>query len=143
MIVKGASCLIIQHTIPPFFINNLIILLPPAPGGVYIVMYTIKIVSPEIKDRGTVVPVNPNTEDVAMSEAKACKSCGMNLPGDFSGDICPGCGLTYWKCGNCGFLVTAPVGPDTCPSCKEKCEFKNVTCYTPECGGPGNIDPRL
>jgi hypothetical protein len=24
-----------------------------------------------------------------------------------------------------------------------KCEFKNVTCYTPECGGPGNIDPRL
>ncbi|MEN8232872.1 MAG: rubredoxin-like domain-containing protein [Thermodesulfobacteriota bacterium] len=51
--------------------------------------------------------------------------------------------MTYWKCGNCGFLLTAPVGPDTCPSCKEKCEFKNVTCYTPECGGPGNVDPRL
>ncbi|MFC1826525.1 rubredoxin-like domain-containing protein [Thermodesulfobacteriota bacterium] len=51
--------------------------------------------------------------------------------------------MTYWKCGNCGFLLTAPVGPDTCPSCKEKCEFKNVTCYTPECGGPGNIDPQL
>jgi len=79
-----------------------------------------------------------------MSDVKkACKNCGINLPGDFSGDICPGCGLTYWKCGNCGFLVTAAVGPDTCPSCKQKCEFKNVTCYTPECGGPGNIDPRL
>jgi rubrerythrin len=89
------------------------------------------------------MPVKPNTEEATMSDAKACKNCGINLPGDFSGDICPGCGLTYWKCGNCGFLVTAPVGPDTCPSCKEKCEFKNVTCYTPECGGPGNIDPRL
>ena len=32
-----------------------------------------------------------------MSDAKACKNCGQNLPGDFSGDICPGCGLTYWK----------------------------------------------
>jgi hypothetical protein len=23
------------------------------------------------------------------------------------------------------------------------CAFRNVTCYTPECGGPENIDPRL
>ena len=78
-----------------------------------------------------------------MSDAKSCANCGQNLGSDYSGALCPGCGLTYWKCGNCGFLVTAPVGPDTCPSCKEKCEFKNVTCYTPECGGPGNVDPRL
>jgi len=82
-------------------------------------------------------------EDGIMSDAKSCANCGQSLPGDFSGALCPGCGLTYWKCGNCGFLLTAPVGPDTCPSCKEKCEFKNVTCYTPECGGPGNIDPQL
>ena len=86
---------------------------------------------------------NKYTEDGIMSDAKSCANCGINLSGDFSGDLCPGCGLTYWKCGNCGFLLTAPVGPDTCPSCKEKCEFKNVTCYTPECGGPGNVDPRL
>jgi hypothetical protein len=33
--------------------------------------------------------------------------------------------------------------PETCPNCKEKCEFVNVTCYTPDCGGPGKIDPRL
>ena len=78
-----------------------------------------------------------------MSDAKSCANCGQGLSGDYSGGLCPSCGLTYWKCGNCGFLVTAPVGPDTCPSCKEKCEFKNVTCYTPECGGPGNVDPRL
>lgn len=78
-----------------------------------------------------------------MSDAKSCANCGQSLPGEFSGALCPGCGLTYWKCGNCGFLLTATVGPDTCPSCKKKCEFKNVTCYTPECGGPGNVDPRL
>ncbi len=24
-----------------------------------------------------------------------------------------------------------------------KGDFKNITCYTPACGGPGNIDPRL
>jgi hypothetical protein len=35
------------------------------------------------------------------------------------------------------------VPPDTCSQCNEKCDFLNVTCYTPECGGPGHIDPRL
>ena len=48
-----------------------------------------------------------------------------------------------YKCGNCGYLHTAVSPPDICPSCKQKCEFKNVTCYKPECGGPGNIDPQL
>jgi hypothetical protein len=33
--------------------------------------------------------------------------------------------------------------PEECPECKEKCEFFNITCYTPECGGPGHIDSRL
>jgi rubredoxin len=51
--------------------------------------------------------------------------------------------LTYWKCAKCGFLITASIPPDVCPECGEKCDFLNVTCYTPECGGPGNIDPRL
>lgn len=72
-----------------------------------------------------------------------CDHCGFTASGKFSGDICPKCGLTYWKCSHCGFLVTAAMPPETCPECKEKCEFLNVTCYTPECGGPGNIDPRL
>lgn len=73
----------------------------------------------------------------------SCAHCGFTSSGKFAGDICPQCGLTYWKCGNCGFLITAAAPPETCPECQTKCEFKNVTCYTPECGGPGTIDPRL
>ena len=50
-----------------------------------------------------------------------------------------------WKCEKCGYTfdaeATKPV-PETCPSCKEKCEFLNVTCYVPECGMKGQ-DPRL
>jgi rubredoxin len=48
-----------------------------------------------------------------------------------------------WKCSKCGYTLTAPTPPQTCPECKEKCEFHDVACYTPDCGGPGNIDPRL
>ncbi len=50
-----------------------------------------------------------------------------------------------WKCGNCGYTLDAPIPPDTCPSCEKDCEFLNVTCYTPECGGPdtGTTDGRL
>jgi len=76
-------------------------------------------------------------------EKLVCAHCGHTADGKFAGDICPECGLTYWKCGNCGFLVTVAEPPEACLQCKEKCDFLNVTCYTPECGGPGNIDPRL
>ena len=72
-----------------------------------------------------------------------CDLCGYTSSGRFVGDICPKCGLTYWKCANCGFLITTETPPDVCPECVQKCEFKNVTCYIPECGGPGHIDPRL
>lgn len=50
---------------------------------------------------------------------------------------------TIWKCGDCGYTMTAPTPPKVCPQCKKECEFKDVGCYTPDCGGPGNIDPRL
>ena len=76
-------------------------------------------------------------------EKMVCAHCGYSAEGTFEGDICPQCGLTYWKCGKCGFLITASVPPDVCPQCKEKCDFLNVSCYTPECGGPGHVDPRL
>ena len=76
-------------------------------------------------------------------EKYVCDHCGYESNGKFTGDICPKCGFTYWKCGNCGYLLTASIPPEKCPSCKEKCNFHNVTCYTPECGGPGNIDPQL
>jgi len=72
-----------------------------------------------------------------------CAHCGHTASGKFVGDICPQCHMTYWKCGNCGFLLTAEKPPASCPSCKETCEFLNATCYTPECGGPGNLDPRI
>jgi rubrerythrin len=51
-------------------------------------------------------------------------------------------GVPYWKCSECGFTVQEQAPPDTCPSCKEQCEFKDVTCYTPECGFKG-VDPKL
>ena len=72
-----------------------------------------------------------------------CAHCGYTADGKFVGDICPQCDLTYWKCAKCGFLVTAGTTPATCPECGEKCNFLNVTCYTPECGGPGHVDRRL
>jgi len=72
-----------------------------------------------------------------------CAHCGYMEDGKFIGDICPGCGLTYWKCHNCGFLITAAVPPDVCPECGKRDNFLNATCYIPECGGPGHIDPRL
>ena len=72
-----------------------------------------------------------------------CAHCGYTASGKFVGDICPECNLTYWKCGGCGFVLTAATPPDVCPSCEDKCDFLNVTCYTPECGGPGHVDPRL
>ena len=72
-----------------------------------------------------------------------CAICGYTAAGRFVGDICPNCGLTYWKCGECGFTLTAGKMPEECPECGKKCTFKDVTCYTPDCGGPDNIDPRL
>lgn len=72
-----------------------------------------------------------------------CAHCGYTADGKFEGDICPQCGLTYWKCGNCGFVFTAAQPPDACPECGAQDSFKNVTCYIPECGGPGHMDTRL
>jgi rubredoxin len=82
---------------------------------------------------------------MATGKAKnyECARCGYTADEQFQGDICPQCGQTYWKCSNCRYILTAGAPPDTCPNCGVKCEFLNVTCYTPDCGGPGNIDPQL
>jgi len=64
-----------------------------------------------------------------------CANCGYTTDGRFEGDICPRCGLAYWKYSGCGFLITAETLPDTCPQCSGICAFVNVTCYTPDCGG--------
>jgi hypothetical protein len=57
------------------------------------------------------------------AEKTVCAFCGYTASGRFVGDICLGCGLTYWKCGNCDFL--------------------DVSSYIPDFGGVDNIDPRL
>jgi rubredoxin len=51
--------------------------------------------------------------------------------------------MSHWKCSNCDYTFEAEAPPDSCPSCKQACIFSDVTCYIPDCGGPGNIDPRL
>jgi rubrerythrin len=48
----------------------------------------------------------------------------------------------FWKCSNCGNTLQTAKPPEVCPSCQHKCEFLNVTCYTPECEFK-DIDPRL
>ena len=50
--------------------------------------------------------------------------------------------VLYWKCAHCAHVVEGDQPPERCPACMEKCSFRNVTCYTPECGGKG-IDPKL
>ena len=77
------------------------------------------------------------------SEKWACTHCGFAPSGEFNADLCPECGMPFWKCAKCGFLITASIPPDVCPECGEKCDFINVTCYVPDCGGPDNIDPRM
>jgi rubrerythrin len=47
-----------------------------------------------------------------------------------------------WKCNTCGYLLKADTPPEKCPSCKEKCEFVDVSCYIPDCGKT-NRDERL
>jgi rubredoxin len=50
--------------------------------------------------------------------------------------------MPSWKCGNCGYELEAESPPETCPSCKEKCEFLDNSCYTPDCA-PGGKDQRI
>ena len=79
----------------------------------------------------------------SKKKKSVCAHCGYTADGRFKGNICPNCGLTYWKCTKCGFLITTAEPPGYCPVCAERCAFINVTCYTPDCGGPGKFDPRL
>ncbi len=51
--------------------------------------------------------------------------------------------MTQWMCNKCGYQLKAETPPEKCPSCKTKCDFRDITCYTPECGTEQNIDPKL
>jgi len=50
--------------------------------------------------------------------------------------------MTEWKCSHCGYSTSGDTPPEVCPSCNHKCEFIDVTCYTPECKEEGR-DYRL
>jgi rubredoxin len=45
-----------------------------------------------------------------------------------------------WKCTKCGYTFAAQTPPEECPACHEKCDFVDVTCYTPDCSGSGQDD---
>jgi rubredoxin len=50
--------------------------------------------------------------------------------------------MPSWKCSNCGYTFDSDAHPNQCPGCKEKCEFLDNTCYTPDCAAEG-IDTRI
>ena len=51
--------------------------------------------------------------------------------------------MTKWMCSECGYQLEAEAPPEECPSCRAKCDFRDITCYTPECGTGENIDQKL
>ncbi len=61
-------------------------------------------------------------------ETYECALCGYTADGRLEGDIYPNCGLTYWKCAERGFLITAARPPEVCPEFGKRCDFIDVTC---------------
>jgi rubredoxin len=51
--------------------------------------------------------------------------------------------MEHWMCSHCNYIHEADAPSELCPSCGTKCEMYDVSCYIPECGGPGHIDERL
>lgn len=51
--------------------------------------------------------------------------------------------MNWWICSECDHVFEAEKPPEKCPSCHQKCVHSDVTCYIPECGGPGNLDRKL
>ena len=54
--------------------------------------------------------------------------------------------MTVWKCNKCGNTTSGDgPPPELCPFCRERCEYVDVTCYIPECGGPGagTVNPKV
>ena len=50
------------------------------------------------------------------TEKMQCALCGYTESGKFVGDICPQCNLTYWRCSNCQYTISAAKPPEVCPS---------------------------
>jgi rubredoxin len=50
--------------------------------------------------------------------------------------------MPTWKCEKCGYTFDKDVPPNECPSCKQKCNFLDASCYTPDCQFDGQ-DKRI
>jgi len=62
-----------------------------------------------------------------------CTNCGYSASERFTGDICPCCGLTFWKCSVCGYTLNSDHPPTNgCPECGGKKDFVNITSYIPD-----------
>lgn len=48
--------------------------------------------------------------------------------------------MIRWKCNGCGYQLEAEIPPESCPSCKQKCEFVDNTCYTPDSHNGGKYN---
>jgi len=52
-----------------------------------------------------------------------------------------------FQCSNCGYNLeqTEMPLPEKCPSCGQPCTWLDISCYIPDCGGPGGgrSDDRL
>lgn len=52
-----------------------------------------------------------------------------------------------FQCSNCGYVLEQAPSPlpEKCPSCGQACTWLDVSCYIPDCGGPGEgtMDERL
>ncbi|MFA5628655.1 MAG: hypothetical protein WC958_00095 [Dehalococcoidales bacterium] len=51
--------------------------------------------------------------------------------------------MNWWMCSECDYVLKAELPPTKCPSCHAECIFTEVTCYVPDCGGPGNLDVKM
>jgi rubredoxin len=51
--------------------------------------------------------------------------------------------MAWFKCNECGYTLQTETPPEECPACNKKCTFIDATCYTPDCGGAGKIDPKI
>ncbi|MDD4923780.1 MAG: hypothetical protein PHF74_02950 [Dehalococcoidales bacterium] len=51
--------------------------------------------------------------------------------------------MNWWMCSECDYVLQAELPPEKCPSCHAECIFSDVTCYIPQCGGPGRLDMKM
>jgi rubredoxin len=51
--------------------------------------------------------------------------------------------MDHWMCSECNYIYEADIPYNACPGCGAPCNFYNVSCYIPECGGPDHLDERL